>query len=356
MIDLKNYLCTVPFVNVEIMENDNYLCCASWLLKSLPGGDTPLETIWNSKESKEVRKSIYDGTYRHCDKTQCPFLSEVLSNKDLNSNNPIILKKNIPTYIKNYYDIETGEMNVGPKMLQFSFDRTCNLKCPSCRIDKIVANSKEIERVEATIEEIESVFAKDLVTIYITGSGDPFVSVGFRKFLRNFNPEKYPKLENIHLHTNATMWTKEMWESMINIHDYVKTCEISIDAGTKDTYENFTRLGGNWNILIDNLNFINTIPKLKSIKTSFVVQSHNYKEMDTFVNLMTQIFDEKARIFFGKINNWGTFTEGQFNLLKVWDTTHPEHTEFKNEFNKVWKHPQVIHNLHEFIEIKKGLI
>lgn len=354
-MDLKNYLCTVPFVNMEIMRNDSHLCCASWLLKNLPGG-VPLDTLWNSEDAKEVRRTVYDGSYTHCDKKQCPFLSEVLSNKDLNVNNPIIFKRNIPSYIKNHYNIETGEMNVGPKMLQFSFDRSCNLKCPSCRVDMIVANSKEIERVEATIEEIETVFAKDLVTIYITGSGDPFVSVGFRKFLRNFNPEKYPKLESIHLHTNATMWNEEMWNSMENIHPYVKTCEISIDAGTKNTYENLTRIGGNWDTLIDNLKFINTIPKLKFVKTSFVAQSHNYKEMETFVNLMTEIFGKKAHIFFGKVNNWGTFTEGQFNLLKVWDVNHPEHNEFRNEFNKVWKHPQVVHNMHEFIEIKKGLI
>ena len=33
-----------------------------------------------------------------------------------------------------------------------------------------------------------------------------------------------------------------MWDSMPNVHKYVKSCEISIDAGTKDTYENKTRL------------------------------------------------------------------------------------------------------------------
>jgi MoaA/NifB/PqqE/SkfB family radical SAM enzyme len=355
MIDLKNYLCTVPFVNIEIMKNDSYLCCASWLLKKLPN-EKEIKSLWNSEESKDIRKSIYDGSYKYCDKKQCPFLSEILSNKNLNSNNPIIFKRNIPTYIKNHYDVETGEMNVGPKMMQFSFDRSCNLKCPSCRVDMIIANSKEIENIEATIDEIENTFAKDLVTIYITGSGDPFVSVGFRKFLRNFNPEKYPNLENIHLHTNATMWTEDMWNSMIKIHDYVKTCEISIDAGSKYTYENLTRIGGNWDNLINNLKFINTIPKLNSIKTSFVVQSHNYMEMESFVDLMTEIFSKKAHIFFGKINNWGTFTEGQFNLLKVWDVSHPEHKEFRKEFDKVWKHSQVTHNMHEFIEIKKGLI
>ena len=41
-----------------------------------------------------------------------------------------------------------------------------------------------------------------------------------------------------------------------NIHRFVKSCEISIDGGTKDTYENKTRINGKWDELIDNLKFI----------------------------------------------------------------------------------------------------
>ena len=355
MIDLKNYLCTVPFVNMEIMDNKSYLCCASWLLKSLPD-NVPMTDLWNSDEANDVRKSIYDGTYKHCDKQQCPFLSEILSSSEISPNNPIVLKKNTPSYVSDYYNEETGKMNIGPKMLQFSFDRSCNYKCPSCRVDLTVANSTEIKKIEATIDEIENLFAKDLTTIYITGSGDPFASVTYRKFLRNFDPKKYLKLESIHLHTNASMWNKEMWDSMPNVHKYVKSCEISIDAATKDTYENHTRLGGEWNNLMDNLNFINTIPKLKLIKTSFVVQSYNYKEMKSFVDIMTDIFNKKVLIFFGKINNWGSYSEGQYQLLKVWDVNHPEHENFIKEFDKIWKHNQVSHNMFEFIKVNKSII
>ena len=36
MVNLKDYICSVPFNALEIMENRNYMCCASWLLKELP--------------------------------------------------------------------------------------------------------------------------------------------------------------------------------------------------------------------------------------------------------------------------------------------------------------------------------
>ena len=357
MRDLKNYICTAPFVNIEIHNQAIFMCCPTWLPNNIaPDMEKPLDEVWNSEEAKEIRKSIHDGSYKYCDKKQCPFLSELLNNKKLNNVNPIVERKDTPSYITDNYNAETGEMNVGPSVIQFAFDRTCNYKCPSCRVDLIVESSKGIERVKATLLEIETKFAKYLSTMFITGSGDPFVSVGFRDFLRTFDPKKYPKLKNIHLHTNASMWNEKMWDSMKNVWPYVKSCEISIDAGTRETYENKTRLGGNWDNLIGNLHFIAKIPVLKYIKTSFVVQDSNYAEMETFLKLMKSIFSKKVHVFFGKINNWDTFTEGQFKLKKVWDIDHPEHDFFKKEFNKVWRDTQVFHNMYEFIEVKKEII
>jgi hypothetical protein len=220
----------------------------------------------------------------------------------------------------------------------------------------IVANTNEIKRINATIDEIEEVFCESIETIYCSGTADPFASVSYRNFLRNFNPKKYPKLKNIHLHTNASLWDKEMWDSMPNIHRYVGSCEISIDAGTKDTYENITRLGGEWDNLISNLEFISTIPTLRKIKTSFVVQQSNYKEMSLFLEKMYKIFGIKTKVFFGKINNWGTFSYDAFEFLKIWDVNHPEHNDFLDELKKVATNPYVFHNMHDLLDIKKSLI
>jgi len=354
MIDLKNYICALPFTNIQLHKNESYMCCPSWLLKALPN-DVPLKDVWNSNEAKDIRKSIIDGDYKYCDKSECPHLSQLVNFGENGDLGPIAPKPLAQEILKDY-DYDTGEMSTTPQWVNFSFDRSCNYKCPSCRIGLIVADSKEIKEITSTIEEIEEFYANNIKILYITGTGDPFASVSFRNFLRNFDPKKYPKLEQIHLHTNASLWTKEMWDSMPNIHRYVKTCEISIDAGTKETYENLTRVGGKWETLIENLKFINTIPRLKNIKTSFVVQSHNYKEMKIFLDLMKSIFNKKAYVYFGKILNWGHLSEGEYMLLKVWDKSHPEYSEFLKELNKIWKEPQQFHNLHEFINVKKTIV
>jgi hypothetical protein len=353
-INLKDYVCTVPFEALEIMEHKNFMCCASWLLKELPN-NVPLKDLWNSEEAIDIRKSVMDGSYRHCDKTKCPFLSELIALNNI-SKGPIVHKNNLNDIIKKNYETQDGYLEEGPKIIQLSFDRTCNFKCPSCRVDMIIANSDKIKTINLTIEEIEETYSNSIQIIYCSGTADPFASVTYRNYLRNFNPKKYPNLKSIHLHTNASLWNKEMWDSMPNIHKYVSSCEISIDAGESNTYENITRLGGKWDILIDNLKFISTINSIQSIKCSFVVQQSNYMEMQTFYNLMYSIFGRNVKVFFGRITNWGTYTDGQFKLVDVGDKTHPEHLLFVNEFKKVATNPYVFHNMYDLLDIKKSLI
>lgn len=354
-VNLNDYICSVPFVNLEMHVSGRNLCCASWTTKSLPENSTAKEA-WESQEANDVRNSILDGSYKYCDRLQCPFLKQFLEMGSKGHTNAIFKKSEMPPYLIKAVDNFKNGILDDPLTIIFSFDRTCNLKCPSCRIELIVESTSGIERVKKTINEIEQDYGKSVKSIYITGSGDPFVSVGFRDFLRNFDETKWPELKKIHFHTNATRWNKQMWDSMPNIHKYVKSCEISIDAGTKETYENKVRLGGNWDELMDNLKFISTIKTIKNIKPSFVVQTHNYKEMETFYNLMVDIFGNRVNVFYGKINNWGTFTDEEYLEHKIWDSSHPLYDDFVKEVNNFILKDKVWHNLQEIINPIKNLI
>lgn len=356
-VDLKNYTCVMPFYNLEIHSKDRYLCCASWIPKTLPINSTPKEA-WESDLATDIRNSVIDGSFKYCDRKQCPHLQELEKSGVLphENTNTIFEKRNLPDEWKTKIELfKSGDLQP-PTNIQFSFDKTCNLKCPSCRLKIIVNNSDEIEQVHAYIKLIEEQYGNDVTNLYITGSGDPFVSVGFREFLINFDKTKWPKLKNIHLHTNATKWTKQLWNEMKNIHPYVHSCEISIDAATKDTYENKVRLGGNWDVLLDNLKFISTINTLKYIKLSFVVQTHNYKEMKLFYNMCNDIFENRAYVFFGKINNWGTFTEEEYLEHKIWDSNHPLHEDFLSEVRNLLPTKNSYNNLQEFLPKYKSFI
>lgn len=352
----NNYICAVPFQRLEVAEHKRFLCCASWLTKHLPEDSNPYEA-WNSNDARKIRSSILDGSYEFCDSKQCPHLLELENVGRVGKNSPLLHKNNIPLEFEQKIKDHVSGKITSPDIVDFMMDRSCNLKCPSCRLDMIIADSKKIEKVKQDILDIETTFGNYIKTLYITGSGDPFISVGFRDFLRTFDKSKWTSLKNIHLHTNATYWTPKMWESMEVVHPYVGSCEISIDAATKDTYENKVRLNGEWDLLLENLKFISTIKTLRRIKISFVVQKDNYKEMKLFYDLISDIFKgTNFSIFYNRITNWGTFTDTEFLDKDVCNPNHKEHHLFVEEINKVIPAENSYTNLQEFVNYKKVLI
>lgn len=354
MIPLKDYVCTIPFTHFQIHKDENWVCCPHWLTKEIPATNS-LKNDWNSNEIIDIRKSVIDGSYKYCNSHSCPYLGELV-NYGKGKVGPILHKSKLPEKIKKYYTNQTGKIDEGPENVQLNFDLTCNYKCPSCRNDMIVSDTPTIKEIQRKINEIENVFSDDIEDLYTSTVGDPFASVPIRNYLRNFDRSKYKKLKTIHLHTNASLWDKEMWESMSNIHKFVESCEISIDAGTEDTYENKTRLGGKWERLINNLKFISTIDTIKHIKCSFVVQKDNYNEMVDFVELINNIFNGKSLIFFCRLQNWNSYTKEEYINQEIHNVNHPEHNNFVNELNKVCFLPNVSHNLHEFVNLKQSLI
>jgi wyosine [tRNA(Phe)-imidazoG37] synthetase (radical SAM superfamily) len=139
-----------------------------------------------------------------------------------------------------------------------------------------------------------------------------------------------------------------MWNSLSHIHDLIKTIEISIDAANGETY-NIVRRGGDWNTLMKNLEFISTI-KMNNKNVSFVVQDTNYFEMEDFYILMNKIFKNNINVFFNKITNWGTYSEGEFAIKQIWNESHPEFKIFLKQLNKINKKYKCTHNMHDIID------
>jgi MoaA/NifB/PqqE/SkfB family radical SAM enzyme len=190
-IDLKNYVCTAPFRFLHVHEENQYfLCIPEWLIKRNPLNQ-PLSEIWNSEDALESRRSVMDVTFRHCDATQCPYLSYLLKFNEVDPKGPIYHKDNLPSNIKEKFLSQDPYMEVGPEKIEHNFDKSCNYKCPSCRKETYKATQEKLVEVENTMEEMKRLFSKDAKTLYFTASGDPFVSNTFRTFLQNFNKEEY---------------------------------------------------------------------------------------------------------------------------------------------------------------------
>jgi len=336
-LDKKDYVCLQPFEFAEFFDYKSYMCCPNWLPVDL-GDPMKIQENWNSEKADNVRRSMLDGSYKYCIESRCPKLTGLKEGKTDGFMHKDEFLKRIDEYATSPY----------PKSVKFNFDQSCNLKCPSCRHEKINYEGEQRTRTEEIMTAIEQQLSDGLTHIECTGSGDPFFSRTFRKWLMNFDITLYPNLKSIHLHTNATLWNHSNWSRMTKVHKFIKSAEISIDAATQDTYENHTRLGGVWADLQENLHYIAKLPYLDRVTLSFVVQQQNYEEMVMFYEMAQRIFGDSHinwEIFYNRVVNWGTFTKDQFEYIDVGNPEHPEYPELLKEYSKLPSSNRIRHNM-----------
>jgi MoaA/NifB/PqqE/SkfB family radical SAM enzyme len=337
---LKEYVCGSPFHYLEIHDKKVWACCPSWL--PTPVGEVgKLNEVYNGDTLKKIQESVLDGSYTYCDKQLCPYISELMYNNTVGS---VFHSKSD----KNLHKILYG--NNGPLRINLAFDRSCNLSCPSCRISLIMANGEKLDLIDKTMDEVVEVFGKNIDCFYISGTADPFASKTFRNFLLNFDETKFPKLNVIHIHTNAILLDEEMWDKLKNVKKFIKTMDISIDAATKETY-NIVRRGGDWDILQKNIKFIATIDTIRKKTFSFVVQDTNYTEMFDYYKMIMGLPHATPgyEVLFTKILNWGTFNEGEYKLKQIWNEEHPEFKMFLTELGKIANRYNSYTNMNDII-------
>lgn len=336
--DKSKYICVVPFKYTEVFDNKQFLCCPSWLGEDISDGKS-ITTSFFSQKSNEIRKSIIDGEYTFCDHNQCPHLNSLINNGVL-TGNCFIEKEKV--------NVNSLLQNAHIKTLNMCFDRSCNLQCPTCRSELINYIGIDRQNVETKLSEITEEIGSKINRLYLSGTADPFYSKSYRQFLINFDKTKFPALRSIHLHTNALLWTKQLWGKMTGVHKYIRSCEISVDAATKDTYENKVRINGNWETLLDNIEFIKTIKTLHEIRVSFVVQKNNYTEVALFYDLFSKILNgtnKKYTIFYNRIANWGTYSDEEFLDADICNINHPNYQEFYKLFKPLLNKPHIEQNI-----------
>jgi len=320
----KKGFCVAPFRHSDfLVSGEVWQCCNggwveeqqrwvnAWITTGPSGNvlENKWQEIWNGETAKKLRQSMHDGDMQYCDANECNFLyrwnTENIT-EDVYDNGyfPIYDEKTIhklynakeinPTGGEKYKQIikdKMVELPWGPETVIFSHDRSCNLKCPSCRTDYIQTKGKDLDKALAIQEVILREAMNDAHELYITGSGDGFGGEFWRNLLKSITMEKYPNVKNLHLHTNGVGWTRKIWSMLSNLHSIPRiTTEISIDAATEDTYHQI-RIGGIWKTLQENLHFIFTeIHNLEFVRLTFVVQNNNYMGEVDRVKSMRELY------------------------------------------------------------------
>lgn len=278
--------CDRPFKSVTIDANgDCFLCiCDAWLPISAGNISSfnSLDEIWNNPQAKIIQQDITDKTYKNCAVEKCG-----------------ILDRNITQY--------EYRINYCP-------DNSCNLACPSCRKEMINYTSGEVfdsraDKVNHFLSLLEK-FDKPL-SIILIGNGDPLASLIMRPLVLNWQPKDRQK---IILFTNGLLLKKLLPESPVL--PFISEFQISVDAGTKEVYENVRR-PGKFETLIENLDWLmNNRPKRSTVTLKFTISAGNADDIINFAELCQRY---KARGEISNLINWYTFDD--FNGQEVVNNT-----------------------------------
>lgn len=332
--DLSGKYCTKLHTWLEVdMHGKAWLCCPSWLPYSIGNVlESSLEEIWNGEKAKKLRSQIFTGDWKYCQHEFCPLISgDHLPNLKDTQTPPTSTTADLPIHIN------------------FSNDESCNLRCPSCRVGKILYTEGPLyDRRKLVNDKVYDMFFKNptnrFFSIHVTGSGDPFASKIYREMLFKIDGALFPKLE-VNLQTNGVMFTQKNWERISKLHKNLRRIAISFDAGTKDTYESKTRLGGDWNLLLENCKFLDNQVSLypnMHIAYDFVVQLDNFKEMRRYIRLIEKQLPNAGSINFSLVTDWGTWPKEVYEDKCIWKDTHPRHQELlKVLTDSIFKHPKV---------------
>jgi sulfatase maturation enzyme AslB (radical SAM superfamily) len=320
---LEERTCPFPFERIDIQENGNAsVCCAQWMapgfsIGNIMRGDSA-SAAYNSEQAVAVRRSVLDGSFRHCDLVKCPWIAaDRLPRKDE------VKGRNARRAI------DAGRLRFErPSYVVLAFDASCNLSCPSCRVRVITEKATMQIEKEELIESTIMPLLRDVERLNIDPAGEVFVSRPLRRLLSKLNRKDFPNL-TIEIISNGTLFTPREWAKFPGIHDMVESVRVSTDGATKATFEKLRR-GARWEPFIENMRFLANLRQSNVIgllQFSLTYQLDNFREMPAFVDLCRSL-DPAAVVIFEKLENWGTFAAEEYARRAVHIATHPLHEEF----------------------------
>jgi hypothetical protein len=330
----------------EQVMGSSYLCdCAAWLpfiAGNVVEADSP-DSVWNSEGAQEIRRSIHDGDYSYCSRTMCPAIV-----------NDELPRKEEVTAPRLRRIIDSGEtlLDDGPRLISLGHDSSCNLACPSCRIGPVMADKSQSERLDRARDRVILPLLRNRqVGVHLTAWGDPFASRHYRSILEALRDDAF-KGVSLSLLTNGLGLTPQAWAAMPHLAEKIVELRVSIDAATKETYEDVRR-PGRWDVLRDNLRVMGEMNRagtfrrnrfsggakwastdlaleseeLFSFALSFVVQSANFREMPAFVRLAEEV--NADAVVFQKYYSLGHEGAAIFSAKDVSSPAHPQHKELQ---------------------------
>ena len=292
----KGKFCRLPFDSLQIdADGDVQLCDCQLHMPYTIGNiyqDT-LENIWLSEDAARIRQSVIDEDFTYCN-WACTHLHTLTPRPE-----------NLPK-VRDF-----------PRTIKLDMDRSCNLKCPSCREDIIIEkNSTKIDKQIELYEKIKQwglANPEKELLLLPTAIGEIFASHSGLQFLKSLIDYPYDNLK-IRITTNGTLINRNR-ELIKNINHLIDSLSVSIDAATPETYS--VVRGGDWTELMSGLEFVKSNITEK-LNLSFCIQKNNYHEIEQFADLADRF---GATIAYQKLADWGHWNIAWWHDNNVLDRT-----------------------------------
>lgn len=290
----KGKFCSQPFDTLQIDSDGDVQLCDCQLHMPYTIGNiyqNSLQEIWLSDRAEQVRQSVLDEDFTYCS-WSCSLL-------------PVLPQRTAS--VPKVFEF--------PTVIKIDLDRSCNLKCPSCREGSIMEkNSEKISKQIAIFDEIKNRALQNPYRTFVISpmsSGEIFASHSGLNFLKSL--QDYPA-NNLRLEitTNGTLINRNR-ALLTNLKPLLKNFSVSIDAATSDTYA-LVR-GGDWSELQQGLAFLRDQLDLP-ITLRFCIQKNNWHEIEQFAELAKKY---NAVISYQKLLDWGHWTIDWWHNNNVFD-------------------------------------
>lgn len=286
---LPNYICSIPWNNLEIQSNGSITpCCMSTDITLGNIKDTTLEQAFYSDHMKRLRDEFLSGKKPSVCKSCWKVEDENLTSTRMHN-----IKRTKKDFLTTFLD--------DPKIstIDLKFNNTCNFKCRVCGPGSSSLFALETHKHLGTPLVLQDNWGEDpdfinqvtellpsLSNIDMYG-GEPFLIKKFTKVLELAVEQGYAKNIRLHYNSNGSIWPQHLlpfWPhfKLVDIH-------FSIDATGKQ-FE--LQRGGSWdeiesNILkIKNLNLpnlsISIMPTISVMNILYIDQVYDWATMHGF--------------------------------------------------------------------------
>lgn len=300
--------CRQPFTAIEIGDGgDIYTCCPSFINNYKIGNifDNNVDEIWYSDSAIHLRERILNGDYSLCNETICRQYQPKIDEKNYTSKPPF------PTYVT------------------LAYDRECNLKCITCRDNKIKNSKEELEKYNKRIEQVLIPLLKNAKILALSGGGEALYSSHSRLLIKKIAKENKDLLFNIN--TNGILFNESNLKEL-GILGRINEVFVSLPALNEKLYKNIM-IDSDFKTVIKNIKWMakEQEKSIKKITINSVISKLNYKEIPQLIQFAK---DLNIFITLSPFDDWGTKFAKEYDW-EIWNKRNSEYTEFEQIMKKI---------------------